>query len=148
MDVEGRREFWSAIRHDAEQGRTIVFATHYLDEADAYADRVVLISKGEIVADGTAAHVKGLASGRTLRATLPGADPGSLRAIPGVDSVEVRGDTVLIQSADSDSVARQLLTTTAARDLEITAHGLEEAFLALTGDGGSRRGGSGNGGTT
>jgi ABC-2 type transport system ATP-binding protein len=132
--VEGRHEFWSAIRHDAELGRTVVFATHYLDEADAYADRVVLISKGQIVADGTAAQVKGLASGRTLRATLPGSDPASLRAIPGVDSVEVRGDTVLIQSADSDSVARQLLTTTAARDLEITAHGLEEAFLALTGD--------------
>ncbi len=113
-----------------------MFATHYLEEADAYADRVVLISKGEIVADGTAAQVKGLGSGRTLRATLPGADQASLRAIPGVDSVEVRGDTVLIQSADSDSVARQLLTTTAARDLEITAHGMEEAFVALTGDGG------------
>jgi ABC-2 type transport system ATP-binding protein len=135
MDVEGRREFWSAIRHDAERGRTIVFATHYLDEADAYADRVVLISKGEIVADGTAAQVKGLASGRTLRATLPGADQASLQAIPGVDNVEVRGDTILIQSGDSDSVARQLLTTTAARDLEITTHGLEEAFVTLTGGG-------------
>ena len=145
MDVEGRREFWSAIRHDAERGRTIVFATHYLDEADAYADRVVLISKGEIVADGTAAQVKGLASGRTLRATLPGADQAALREIPGVDGVEVRGDTVLIQSGDSDSVARQLLTTTAARDLEITAHGLEDAFVALTGDGGPRRGDEGGG---
>ena len=140
MDVEGRRDFWSAIRHDAERGRTIVFATHYLEEADAYADRIVLISKGEIVADGTAAQVKGLASGRTLRATLPGADQAFLRAISGVDSVEVRGDTVLIQSADSDSVARQLLNTTTARDLEITAHGLEEAFVALTSDSGAADG--------
>ena len=63
MDVEGRRDFWQAIRDDATRGRTIVFATHYLEEADAYADRVVFISKGRIVADGTAAEVKALASG-------------------------------------------------------------------------------------
>ena len=135
MDVEGRRGFWKAIRDDAALGRTIVFATHYLEEADAYADRIVLISKGQIVADGTAAGVKGLASGRTIRATLPGADEAALRAIPGVDGVEVRGDTVLIHSGDTDAVARRLLTQTPARDLEITARGLEEAFLALTGDG-------------
>jgi ABC-2 type transport system ATP-binding protein len=135
MDVEGRRDFWNSIREDASRGRTIVFATHYLEEADAYADRIVLIRKGEIVADGTAVEVKSLASGRTVRATLPGADVTALRAIPGVDSVEVRGDTVLIHSGDSDAVARQLLNQTPARDLEITAHGLEEAFIALTGDG-------------
>jgi ABC-2 type transport system ATP-binding protein len=135
MDVEGRRGFWKAIRDDAALGRTVVFATHYLEEADAYADRIVLISKGRIVADGTAAEVKGLASGRTIRATLPGADEAALRALPGVDGVEVRGDTVLIHSGDTDTIARQLLTQTAARDLEITSRGLEEAFLALTGDG-------------
>ncbi len=135
MDVEGRRGFWKAIRDDAALGRTIVFATHYLEEADAYADRIVLISKGQIVADGTAAEVKGLASGRTIRATLPGADAAALRAMAGVDGVEVRGDTVLIHSGDTDAVARRLLTQTPARDLEITARGLEEAFIALTGDG-------------
>lgn len=134
MDVEGRREFWRAIRHDAEQGRTIVFATHYLEEADAYADRIVLIRKGHIVADGTAAQIKGLTRGRTVRATLPGADVATLRAIPGADTVEVRGDTVLIRSGDSDAVARHLLAETAAHDLEITAAGLEDAFIALTGD--------------
>ena len=63
MDVAGRREFWKAIRADAALGRTVLFATHYLEEADAYADRIVLISKGRIVADGTAAQVKGLAFG-------------------------------------------------------------------------------------
>ena len=115
MDVEGRRGFWTAIREDAARGRTVIFATHYLEEADAYADRIVLISKGQIVADGTAAEVKGLASGRTIRATLPGADETALRAIPGVDGVEVRGDTVLIRCGDSDTVARQLLTQTPAR---------------------------------
>ncbi len=134
MDVEGRRGFWQAIRADAALGRTIVFATHYLEEADAYADRIVLISKGQIVADGTAAEVKGLASGRTIRATLPGADEAALRAMPGADGVEVRGDTVLIHCGDSDAVARRLLNQTPARDLEITSRGLEDAFLALTGD--------------
>jgi len=134
MDVEGRRDFWSAIRNDAARGRTIVFATHYLEEADAYADRIVLISKGQIVADGTAAAVKALASGRTVRATLPGADVAALRAMPGVDKVEVRGDTVLVHSGDTDAVARRLLNETSAHDLEITSRGLEDAFIALTGD--------------
>ena len=87
------------------------------------------------MADGTAAEVKGLASGRTIRATLPGADAAALRAMPGVDGVDVRGDTVLTHSGDTDAVARRLLTQTPARDLEITARGLEEAFIALTGDG-------------
>jgi ABC-2 type transport system ATP-binding protein len=132
MDVTGRRDFWTAIREDATRGRTIVFATHYLEEADAYADRIVLIRKGEIVADGTATEVKSLASGRTVRATLPGADVAMLKSIPGVDNVEMRGDTVLIHSGDSDSVARKLLNETSAHDVEITAHGLEEAFIALT----------------
>ncbi|HEX7743987.1 MAG TPA: ABC transporter ATP-binding protein, partial [Micromonosporaceae bacterium] len=66
MDVEGRREFWAAIRQDARAGRTILFATHYLEEADAYADRIVLVRQGRIVADGTTAEVKALASGRVV----------------------------------------------------------------------------------
>lgn len=140
MDVEGRRDFWKAIRQDAAKGRTVLFATHYLEEADAYAERIVLLRKGEIVADGTSAEVKSLASGRTVRATLPGAGEAALRSIPGVQLVERRGDTVLIQSSDSDRVARHLLNETAAHDVEITAHGLEEAFLALTGDAGKQLG--------
>jgi len=132
MDVEGRRNFWEAIRDDAALGRTIVFATHYLEEAEAYADRIVLISQGRIVADGTAAEVKALTAGRTIRATLSRADEVSLRAIPGVADVEIRGDTVLIHSGDSDAVARRLLNETAAHDLEITSCGLEDAFIALT----------------
>ncbi|MHB1251693.1 MAG: ABC transporter ATP-binding protein [Acidimicrobiales bacterium] len=133
MDVEGRRTFWKAIRHDAEAGRTIVFATHYLDEADAYADRVVLIRQGEIVADGSAAEVKALASGRAVRATLADADEAALRALPGVDHVECTANSVLLHCADSDAVARYLLTETGAKDLEITARALEDAFVALTG---------------
>jgi ABC-2 type transport system ATP-binding protein len=132
MDVEGRREFWSAIREDTERGRTVLFATHYLEEADAYADRIVLISRGQIVADGTASEVKALAAGRTVRATLDGAAATSLPFLPGADSVEVRGDTVLVHASDSDAVARYLLNHTPARDIEITARNLEDAFLALT----------------
>jgi ABC-2 type transport system ATP-binding protein len=135
MDVEGRRDFWTAIRRDAEQGRTVLFATHYLEEADAYADRIILLRHGRIVADGTAAEVRNLSSGRSVRATLPRADQAALSALPGVRSVEIRGDRVLIQSLDSDAVARYLLSSTPAHDVEIVAHNLEEAFLALTGDG-------------
>jgi ABC-2 type transport system ATP-binding protein len=134
MDVGGRHDFWSAIREDARHGRTVIFATHYLEEADAYADRIVFVRRGQVVADGTAAEVKAMASGRVLRATLPGADRAQLAALPGVDSVEVRGDTVIVQSQDTDAVARHLLTHTAARDVEITARNLEQAFLALTAD--------------
>jgi ABC-2 type transport system ATP-binding protein len=133
MDVEGRRTFWSAIRADAEKGRTVLFATHYLEEADQYADRIVLISQGRIVADGSGSEIKALASGRTVRATLPGADTAALSALDGVDSVEVRGDSVIVHTKDSDAVARHLLTRTPARDVEITAKGIEEAFLSLTG---------------
>jgi ABC-2 type transport system ATP-binding protein len=134
MDVEARRDFWAAIREDAERGRTVVFATHYLEEADAYADRIVLIRSGRIVADGTTAEIKAMACGRQIRATLPGANTRALAAIPGVDNVELRGDTVLIRAKDSDAVARYLLNDTLARDLEITAQNLEDAFIALTCD--------------
>jgi ABC-2 type transport system ATP-binding protein len=135
MDVEGRRGFWDAIRQDAERGRTVLFATHYLEEADRYADRVVLLSHGRIVADGTGSEIKALTSGRTVRATLPRADQGALRALPGVDSVEVQAEQVYLRTKDSDAVARWLLTRTEARDLEITSSGLEDAFLSLTSGG-------------
>ena len=136
MDVEGRREFWSAIRADAERGRTVVFATHYLDEADAYADRIVLVSGGKVVADGTAAEIKALSAGRQVSATWPGvgpADAAGLYNVAGVEDVELRGDTVLARTRDSDVLARHLLTATPAHDLQITSRGLEDAFLALTG---------------
>src|SRR4051794_27299669 len=137
MDVEGRREFWGAIRADAERGRTVVFATHYLAEADAYADRIVLVSHGRVVADGTAAQLKAQSASRLVPATWEGigsAEAVALRGLPGVEDVELRGDTVLVRAIDSDAVARLLLTTTAAHDLQITSRGLEDAFLALTGE--------------
>ncbi|MFC8180717.1 ABC transporter ATP-binding protein [Rhodococcus sp. NPDC057297] len=134
MDVEGRRDFWNAIRHDARGGRTVMFATHYLDEADAYADRIVLLRHGRIVADGSAAEVKNLASGRTVTATARGVDQTALLRIPGVDHVEMRGERVIVHGKDSDAVARYLLTCTDAVDVEIVSKNLEDAFLALTTD--------------
>lgn len=134
MDVETRRSFWAAIRQDAERGRTVMFATHYLDEADQFADRIVMIRQGVVVADGTAAEIKNQASGRQIRATLPNADLAALRALPGVHDVSTQGDTVTIRCGDSDLVARHLLGATAARDLEIAASNLEAAFVALTAD--------------
>jgi ABC-2 type transport system ATP-binding protein len=134
MDVEGRRDFWNAIRTDALRGRTVLFATHYLEEADDYADRIILMRHGKIVADGTAAEVKNLSLGRSVRANLPGADQNALSTLPGVRSVEIRGDRIIVQTTDSDAVARYLLTATNASDVEIVAHNLEDAFLALTGD--------------
>jgi ABC-2 type transport system ATP-binding protein len=120
------------MRQDSDRGRTVLFATHYLDEADAYADRIVLVREGRVVADGSAAEIKNLAAGRTVTATLPGADLTRLLAIEGVDKVEVRGERVIVHAKDSDAVARFLLNGTRAVDLEITTHNLESAFLALT----------------
>jgi ABC-2 type transport system ATP-binding protein len=134
MDVSGRHDFWTAIRQDARGGRTVIFATHYLEEADAYADRVVFVRRGQVVADGTAAEVKALASGRTIRATMTDPSEAALAAIPGVESVELRGDTVYLQARDTDAIARHLLNNTDARDLEITSRNLEQAFLTLTAD--------------
>jgi ABC-2 type transport system ATP-binding protein len=149
MDVEGRRGFWTSIRQDAERGRTVLFATHYLEEADSYADRIILLRHGQIVADGSGAEVKALAAGRTVRATLADADAAALREIPGADNVEIRGDIVLIHATDSDAVARYLLTATSARDLEINTRGLEDAFIALTSDeGASSSNVAGDGGRT
>ncbi|WP_144831040.1 ABC transporter ATP-binding protein [Microbacterium sp. BH-3-3-3] len=132
MDVEARRSFWSAIRADAARGRTVMFATHYLDEADEYADRIVLMRGGQIVADGSTTEIKNLVSGRVVQVTLPDADLTALAAVPGVDSVEAAGERITVHTRDSDALARHLLTSTTARDLEITAQNLESVFLTLT----------------
>ena len=132
MDVEGRQSFWQAIHADAQRGRTVVFATHYLEEADQYADRIVLIRQGEIVADGTTAEIKAMASGRRVEAELAGATEQQIAASPSAEEVTIRGNRVVIHTSDSDTVARYLLTHTEARDVTITSQNLEQAFLRLT----------------
>ncbi|WP_433617628.1 ABC transporter ATP-binding protein [Dactylosporangium sp. CA-139114] len=132
MDVETRRGFWASMREETAQGRTVLFATHYLEEADDYADRIVLLRSGRIVADGTSAQIKAAVSGRTIRATIPGADLAGLAGLPGVERVETRGEQVLLHCDDSDAALRALLDATTAHDIEVTSRNLEDAFIALT----------------
>jgi ABC-2 type transport system ATP-binding protein len=138
MDVTARRDFWDTMHADASAGRTVVFATHYLEEADAFADRIVLVAGGRIVADGTTAEIRARASGRTVSATLPAAVVADavarLRDTDGVRSVEERGARVVVTATDSDAVARLLLLDLGGTDLEIVTAGLEQAFMALTAD--------------
>jgi ABC-2 type transport system ATP-binding protein len=135
MDVEARHEFWDAMRAFAARGKTVLFATHYLEEADQNADRVVLMAHGEIVADGPPTEIKGRVGLRTIRATLPDVTADALAEVPGVARAERRGDGVLLSCSDSDRAIRALLERFPdARDIEITGAGLEEAFLALTAD--------------
>jgi ABC-2 type transport system ATP-binding protein len=133
MDVEARRGFWTTMREVAASGKTVVFATHYLEEADAYADRAVLMAHGRIVADGPTTEIKGLVGSRTIRATLPGVPLEELRMLAGVTTAELRGDAIVLACSDSDAAIRALLARfPEARDIEIGGAGLEEAFLQLT----------------
>jgi ABC-2 type transport system ATP-binding protein len=135
MDVESRRAFWDSMRAFAARRKTVIFATHYLDEADAHADRVVLTAHGRVVADGATAEIRARVGGRTISATLRGADVGALDELPGVTVAERRGDAVMLACSDSDAAIRELLAAHPdARDIEITAAGLEDAFLHLTAD--------------
>jgi ABC-2 type transport system ATP-binding protein len=137
MDVESRHGFWTTMRRFASSGKTVVFATHYLEEADTYADRIILMARGEIVADGPATEIKATVGLRTIRATLPGVDPAVLAALPGVTHAETRGESVILNCSDSDAAIRALLPAySRARDIEISGAGLEQAFLQLTGDNG------------
>jgi ABC-2 type transport system ATP-binding protein len=135
LDVEGRRDFWAAMRAVAAGGRTVLFATHYLEEADEYADRIVLLARGRVVADGPSTEIKARVGLRTIRATLPGVDLEALRRLPGVTSVDQRGDAVTLRCGDADAALHQLLREHPETcDIEVRGAGLEEAFLELTGD--------------
>ena len=139
MDVSARRDFWGTMHAEAGAGRTIVFATHYLEEADAFARRIVMVADGRVVADGTTEQIRSRASGRTVSADLP-ADPSAathalqvLHSIPEVHEVTTAGRRVQVRSGDSDAVARALLGELGGSALEITSGSLESAFLAITG---------------
>ena len=135
MDVATRRAFWSTMRTWTERGRTVVFATHYLEEADDFADRVILMARGKVVADGSTTEIKARAGGRVIRCTLPKVREAVLRGLPGVVAVERHGETVTLRCSDSDAALRSLLLEHGtARDIEVTGAGLEDAFLELTDD--------------
>jgi ABC-2 type transport system ATP-binding protein len=132
MDVEGRQAFWTTMRALADRGHTVVFATHHLDEADAVADRVVVIGGGRVLADGSAAAIKSRVAGRTVRFRCPGSRDG-LAALPGVTGVRGDGDAVELATGDVEGTLRALLGHhDVLPDLEVRGATLEQAFLHLT----------------
>ncbi len=137
MDVSARHGFWETMREDALQGRTVLFATHYLEEAQDFAERTVLIGSGRILADGPTTELRGMTGGRTVGATLPAdlaIEPAlaALKSLPRVTSVQIQGNRVSVTGPESDAAAMMLLTELGAADLEITTPTLETAFMALT----------------
>ncbi|WP_106976304.1 ABC transporter ATP-binding protein [Streptomyces rimosus] len=134
MDVEARTRFWDGIRSYAEQGRTVLFSTHYLEEADAAADRITVLAKGKVLVEGTGEEIKRTVGKRTVSFRFDGPAPTGLELLPGVSGVERHRDRIHLHTTDSDATINALLSGDfAARDLETSGGSLEEAFRALTG---------------
>jgi ABC-2 type transport system ATP-binding protein len=133
MDVETRRMFWASMKEEVAEGKTLLFATHYLEEADQAADRILVINRGRLLADGTPAEIKARAGARQLAFRLDHVDEPFLLGLPGLVSLDVRGDSVRIQSQDSDKTLYAILDAGhRPREIEVTGLGLEQAFLAIT----------------
>jgi ABC-2 type transport system ATP-binding protein len=132
LDVEARRLLWDEIRQLVSRGKTVLLTTHYLQEADALADRIAVINNGEIISEGTPDEIKSRSGGKKIRC-ITSLGISALRQIRGVnEAIEDRG-AVEIHTADAEIVVRELLARDATLSgLEITSAGLEEAFLALT----------------
>ena len=132
MDIESRRGLWEQIRWLASQGKTVLLTTHYLEEADALASRVVVIDKGRVIAEGTPVQIKHRVSGRRIRC-ITELDEAFLMKLPSVLKVERDREAVVITAQEAESVVREMLQRDVTlRGLEISAPGLEDAFLALT----------------
>jgi ABC-2 type transport system ATP-binding protein len=134
LDIESRRAMWEQIRTLSAAGKTILLTTHYLEEADLLASRVVVINKGRTVCEGTPAEIRQRVSGKRIRC-ITQLDPEWLRTLPSVSQVVQDREAVVIQAEQAEPVVRAMLN----RDpdlsgLEIASAGLEEAFLALTGE--------------
>jgi ABC-2 type transport system ATP-binding protein len=132
MDVETRRNFWRSMREFADAGRTVLFATHYLEEADDVAERIVVLAAGRLVAQGTGDQIRSRVAGRTITVTAVGLDSADFGGLPGVVALERVGARWHLHSTDSDSTLRVLLRDDRVRDVEVNAAKLEDAFLALT----------------
>ncbi|MFI5767461.1 ABC transporter ATP-binding protein [Streptomyces sp. NPDC051658] len=132
LDVEARRTFWDSMRAYARRGNTVLFSTHYLEEADENADRIVVIDRGRIVADGTGDTIRGSAGSSLVSFDLAGGPTGGLQLLPGVVAVEVSGDRALLHTDDSDATVRELARLDAIRNLQVSRATLEDAFLSLT----------------
>jgi ABC-2 type transport system ATP-binding protein len=134
LDVEARRMLWDEIRKMVARGKTVLLTTHYLQEADALADRVAVINQGEIIAEGTPSDIKAKTAGKRIRC-ITSLSLNTLRQIPGVTEVKEDREAVEIHAVEAESIVRELLVRDAQLcGLEITSAGLEEAFLALTHD--------------
>ena len=135
LDVEARRNFWRSVAKISEQGTTVLFATHYLDEADANASRIIVVNHGRVIADGTPSQIKAYTANRTLRFTTPAPDPAQLLRLPGVADVLVNGDAVTVRTADADATLPALYGLgLPVKAMEVGGGGLEESLIALTSD--------------
>ena len=133
MDVETRRLCWASMKEEVAEGKTLLFATHYLEEADQAADRILVINRGRLLADGTPAEIKARAGAKQLSFRLGGVDEPFLLGLPGLVSLEIRNDVVHIQSRDSDATLYALLDAGyRPKEVEIGSLGLEQAFIAIT----------------
>jgi ABC-2 type transport system ATP-binding protein len=137
LDVEARRSLWEEIRRLVDRGKTVLLTTHYLEEADALADRIAVINQGEIIAEGTPAEIKAQTGDKRIRC-ITSLSLASLLQIPGVSDARQDREAVEIHAREAEPVVRALLARDASLSgLEITSAGLEEAFLALTQDNGN-----------
>ncbi|MFE7514341.1 ABC transporter ATP-binding protein [Streptomyces sp. NPDC057540] len=132
LDVEAREVFWDSMRGYARRGNTVLFSTHYLEEADAHADRIVVVESGRVLADGTAEELKRAAGGSLVAFDLAGGSSEGLDRLPGVTSFEIRGGRARLHTDDSDATVRALAARDAIRGLEVAPVSLNDAFLALT----------------
>ena len=144
MDVTSRIAFWDTMRSQSHAGRTIVFATHYLEEAASFADRIVIIASGRLVADGSVDQIRAMGEGALVTASWPGLTPQDLdrawaaapERVPvlatSLLSRTVRGEHLEIRTTAPDDVARWLLTATPAENLGVSATSLDDVFTALT----------------
>jgi ABC-2 type transport system ATP-binding protein len=133
MDVAARRSFWRMLRQFSREGRTVLFATHHLHEADQIADRAIVINHGRVVADGPGAMLKASVATRRVRFVSDRPNRAQLDRLEGVTDVEIHGHGVSLGSLDADATVRALVRERVAfTDLEVTGPALEDAFVALT----------------
>jgi ABC-2 type transport system ATP-binding protein len=132
MDIEARRGLWRQIHTLADRGKTVLLTTHYLEEADALAHRIIVINKGKIVSEGTPSEIKSRVAGRKISCRTD-LDIEYLRTLPSVTSVERNRDAVVVTAGEAERVVREMLLQDAAlSNLEVAGPALEDAFLALT----------------
>lgn len=133
LDVESRRALWERIFGMHERGKTIVLTTHYIEEADALADRVVVMNRGRIIADGTPEEIKSRVGGKFVRFRSPDLVPDSLVSLPGVGRAKQWDDRFEIYSTEPEAMLGALFRKgVRVRELEVIGADLEEAFVSLT----------------